>query len=144
MHYDVLFCRDAFATDPDLSNLLLDDFFRDAVHDCQAAWRDVIAASVEVGIPTPAFSTALAFYDGYRSAKLPANLIQVSNDVSKLMARSSAREDSLSSCIQNRALRFQRRVSTLQINNTLESPRLTYSHMAIQASLLLLVVNLLT
>ena len=55
----------------------LDDFFRDAVNDCQSAWRDVISKSVELGIPTPAFSTALAFYDGYRSAKLPANLIQV-------------------------------------------------------------------
>ena len=69
--------RDAFNKDPELSNLLLDDFFRDAVHDCQIAWRDVIAKSVEMGIPTPAFSTALAFYDGYRSEKLPANLIQV-------------------------------------------------------------------
>ena len=74
-----LFCyfREAFDKAPDLTNLLLDDFFRDAVHDCQSAWRDVISKSVEIGIPTPAFSTALAFYDGYRSAKLPANLIQV-------------------------------------------------------------------
>ena len=69
--------REAFDKAPELTNLLLDDFFRDAVHDCQSAWRDVISKSVEIGIPTPAFSTALAFYDGYRSAKLPANLIQV-------------------------------------------------------------------
>ena len=69
--------REAFDKDSDLTNLLLDDFFRDAVHDCQNAWRDVISKAVEMGIPTPAFSTALAFYDGYRSAKLPANLIQV-------------------------------------------------------------------
>jgi len=72
--------RDAFAKDPELSNLLLDDFFRDAVHECQAAWRAVIAKSVEIGIPTPAFSTALAFYDGYRAEKLPANLIQAQRD----------------------------------------------------------------
>ena len=71
--------RDAFAKDPDLSNLLLDEFFQDAVHSCQGAWREVIAKAVEFGIPTPAFSTALAFYDGYRSEKLPANLIQVNN-----------------------------------------------------------------
>jgi len=72
--------KEAFDKAPDLTNLLLDDFFRDAVHDCQSAWRDVISKSVEIGIPTPAFSTALAFYDGYRSAKLPANLIQAQRD----------------------------------------------------------------
>merc|ERR1712203_1001834 len=53
--------KEAFDKDSDLTNLLLDDFFRDAVHDCQNAWRDVISKSVELGIPTPAFSTALAF-----------------------------------------------------------------------------------
>jgi len=72
--------KEAFDKDSDLTNLLLDDFFRDAVHDCQNAWRDVISKAVEMGIPTPAFSTALAFYDGYRSAKLPANLIQAQRD----------------------------------------------------------------
>merc|ERR1711981_791441 len=72
--------KEAFDKDSDLANLLLDDFFRDAVHDCQNAWRDVISKAVEMGIPTPAFSTALAFYDGYRSAKLPANLIQAQRD----------------------------------------------------------------
>jgi len=72
--------KEAFDKAPDLTNLLLDDFFRDAVHDCQSSWRDVISKSVEIGIPTPAFSTALAFYDGYRSAKLPANLIQAQRD----------------------------------------------------------------
>merc|ERR1712051_155782 len=72
--------KEAFDKDSDLTNLLLDDFFRDAVHDCQNAWRDVISKSVEIGIPTPAFSTALAFYDGYRAEKLPANLIQAQRD----------------------------------------------------------------
>ena len=69
--------REAFEKEPELSNLLLDDFFRDAIHRCQSAWRDVIAKAVESGIPTPAFSTALAFYDGYRAQRSPANLIQV-------------------------------------------------------------------
>lgn len=69
--------KTAFTNYPDLTNLLLDPFFRDAIHDCQDAWRSVVANAVNLGIPTPAFSTALAYYDGYRSAKLPANLIQV-------------------------------------------------------------------
>merc|ERR1711962_1718933 len=61
-------------------NLLMDDFFKNAIHNCQAAWRKVVAAAVELGVPTPAFSTALAFYDGYRSERLPANLIQAQRD----------------------------------------------------------------
>merc|ERR1712051_166640 len=72
--------KEAFDKDSDLTNLLLDDFFRDAVHDCQNAWRDVISKAVLLGVPTPCFSTALAFYDGYRTAKLPANLIQAQRD----------------------------------------------------------------
>jgi len=48
--------------------------------DCQTSWRKVVATSVEIGIPTPCFSTALAFYDGFRSARLPANLIQAQRD----------------------------------------------------------------
>ena len=69
--------KQAFEHDPNLKNLLLDPFFKDAVHDSQAAWRKVVASSAMLGIPTPAFSTALAFYDSYRSARLPANLLQV-------------------------------------------------------------------
>ena len=72
--------RDAFKKNPDLTNLLLDDFFADAITRCQASWRRVVAKAVELGIPTPAFSTALAFYDGYRSARLPAKLIQAQRD----------------------------------------------------------------
>ena len=68
----------AFETDPSLSNLLLDDFFKNAIESCQSGWRNVIAQTALLGIPSPAFSCALAFYDGYRTAKLPANLIQVS------------------------------------------------------------------
>lgn len=57
--------------------MLLDPFFKNAIHNCQSAWRNVVATSALAGIPMPAFSTALAFYDGYRSARLPANLLQV-------------------------------------------------------------------
>ena len=70
----------AFDKNPDLENLLLDDFFRDAVHKAQAGWRKVIAAAVALGIPTPGFSAALAYYDGYRQARLPANLLQAQRD----------------------------------------------------------------
>lgn len=68
----------AYDKNPELSNLLLDDFFKNAIHECQDSWRKVLSAAALLGIPTPAFSTALTFYDGYRSGWLPANLIQVS------------------------------------------------------------------
>jgi len=71
--------KQAFELDPNLKNLLLNPFFKDAVHNSQTAWRKVVASSAMLGIPTPAFSTALAFYDSYRSARLPANLLQVKN-----------------------------------------------------------------
>jgi len=70
----------AFDKNPKLSNLLLDKFFSDAIHDSQESWRKVVAEGALHGVPTPAFSTALAFYDGYRSERLPANLIQVINN----------------------------------------------------------------
>jgi 6-phosphogluconate dehydrogenase len=72
--------RQAFSANPTLSNLLLDEFFRKAIHSAQAGWRKVVATAVELGIPTPTFSSALAFYDGYRSARLPANLLQAQRD----------------------------------------------------------------
>jgi len=72
--------KEAYDKNPNLENLLMDDFFKNAIHNCQAAWRKVVAAAVELGVPTPAFSTALAFYDGYRSERLPANLIQAQRD----------------------------------------------------------------
>jgi 6-phosphogluconate dehydrogenase len=65
---------------PDLQNLLLDDYFRTAIEKSQTAWRTVIAKAVAMGIPVPAFSSALAYYDGYRSASLPANLLQAQRD----------------------------------------------------------------
>ena len=70
----------AFDKNPTLDNLLLDDFFKNAIHKCQCSWRKVVAGAVELGVPTPCFSTALAFYDGYRSERLPANLIQAQRD----------------------------------------------------------------
>jgi len=72
--------KEAYEKKPNLENLLMDDFFNAAIHKCQAAWRKVVASAVELGVPTPAFSTALAFYDGYRSERLPANLIQAQRD----------------------------------------------------------------
>ena len=72
--------KEAFDRNPKLTNLLLDPYFTGEVHRCQPAWRDVVAAAVKAGIPVPAFSTALAFYDGYRSERLPANLLQAMRD----------------------------------------------------------------
>jgi 6-phosphogluconate dehydrogenase len=77
------FLRDikhAFDQNPDLTNLLLDPFFKHAIEQCQSAWRNVVATAVTKGIPVPALSTALAFYDGFRSARLPANLLQAQRD----------------------------------------------------------------
>ncbi len=72
--------KEAFDADPDLVNLLLAPFFKDAVETAQAAWRRVIIKSVELGIPMPAISAALAYYDGYRTEHLPANLLQAQRD----------------------------------------------------------------
>ncbi|CAB3986575.1 6-phosphogluconate dehydrogenase, decarboxylating-like [Paramuricea clavata] len=72
--------KEAFDKDAHLKNLLLDDFFKNAIEKCQDSWRKVVATAVTLGIPTPTFSSALAFYDGYRSETLPANLIQAQRD----------------------------------------------------------------
>ena len=72
--------RDAFANAPDLNNLLLDPFFLQAIDENQAAWRRVVSEAVKLGIPTPAFSSALAYYDSYRRGSLPANLLQAQRD----------------------------------------------------------------
>lgn len=72
--------KSAYDKNSNLSNLLLDDFFTNAVHNCQDSWRVIVAEAVRLGIPTPCFSTALSFYDGYRSAWLPANLTQAQRD----------------------------------------------------------------
>jgi 6-phosphogluconate dehydrogenase len=70
----------AFQNNPNLSNLLLDDYFKGVIERCQGSWRRVVAKAVENGVPIPAFTTALAFYDGYRSERLPANLLQAQRD----------------------------------------------------------------
>jgi 6-phosphogluconate dehydrogenase len=70
----------AYDKDANLANLLLDDFFSGALNKYQASWRKAIIHAIEIGVPTPAFSTALAFYDGYRTARLPANLLQAQRD----------------------------------------------------------------
>ena len=72
--------RDAFAKDPALSNLLVDDFFKQAIDRCQPSWRRVVARAAEMGFPLPAMSSALAFYDGYRHGRLPANMLQAQRD----------------------------------------------------------------
>ena len=72
--------RDAFEKDPELSNLLMDEFFTAAVRDAQDAWRRVVATATQLGIPMPAIGSALAYYDGYRSGRLPANLLQAQRD----------------------------------------------------------------
>jgi 6-phosphogluconate dehydrogenase len=72
--------KKAFDKNPGLQNLLLDEFFSNALNKYQASWRKAIVSAIEVGVPTPAFSTALAFYDGYRTERLPANLLQAQRD----------------------------------------------------------------
>jgi 6-phosphogluconate dehydrogenase len=72
--------KDAFESNPELTNLLLDPFFTEAMSKAQDAWRRVVIKAVELGIPMPAMSSALAYYDGYRTERLPANLLQAQRD----------------------------------------------------------------
>jgi len=70
----------AFATDPHLPNALLDSFFKAEIDKCQDGWRRVVSLAVLSGIPAPAMSAALSYFDGYRSERLPANLLQAQRD----------------------------------------------------------------
>jgi len=72
--------KEAFDKDPKLSNLLLDPFFKEKIESSQEAWRRVISTAVLNGVWTPAFSTALNYFDGYRNSRLPANLLQAQRD----------------------------------------------------------------
>ncbi len=72
--------KDAFDKDPALLNLMRDPYFMEVISRCQGSWRRTVASAFEQGIPIPAFSTALSFYDGYRTARLPANLLQAQRD----------------------------------------------------------------
>jgi 6-phosphogluconate dehydrogenase len=73
--------REAYDAEPDLANLMLADFFASALANAQEPWRRVVATAAELGIPTPAFSSSLAYYDGYRRARGPASLIQGLRDL---------------------------------------------------------------
>jgi 6-phosphogluconate dehydrogenase len=73
--------QEAFARDPDLTNLLLDPFFKEAIAERQSAWRKVVSAGQQGGIPLPAMGGSLAYYDAYRTGRLPANLVQAQRDL---------------------------------------------------------------
>ncbi len=70
----------AYENNPELDNLLLDGYFQNAIVKAEAGWRETIATAVQAGIPVPAMSSALSFYDGFRTEKLPANLLQAQRD----------------------------------------------------------------
>jgi 6-phosphogluconate dehydrogenase len=71
---------EAYERDPNLANLMLDPFFKDVLENAQESWRHVVASASTVGLPAPAFSSALAYFDSYRREQLPANLIQAQRD----------------------------------------------------------------
>jgi 6-phosphogluconate dehydrogenase len=72
--------KEAYDKNPELSNLLLDPFFKETIKDCVDSWRQVVAKATLAGIPVPAMSSALSYFDGYTSEKLPANLLQGQRD----------------------------------------------------------------
>jgi 6-phosphogluconate dehydrogenase len=72
--------KEAYDNNPELVNLLLDPYFRNVIEDAQPAWRRIISMSVNLGIPMPAMGAALSYMDGYRTARLPANLLQAQRD----------------------------------------------------------------
>ena len=72
--------KEAFDREPGLVNLLLAPFFSEAVSEAQPAWRRVVSLAAQLGVPMPAIGSALAYFDGYRHARLPANLLQAQRD----------------------------------------------------------------
>ena len=72
--------KEAFDRNPELANLLLDPYFSEQVSRAEESWRRVCAAAITHGIPLPAMTSALSYFDGYRSADLPANLLQAQRD----------------------------------------------------------------
>jgi len=72
--------KEAYDRKPELANLLLDPYFKEIIHRSQSNWRRVVITAAELGVPTPAFSSALAYFDSYRSERLPANLLQAQRD----------------------------------------------------------------
>ena len=71
---------EAYKAQPDLENLMLAPYFTEALASTQDSWRHVVATAATIGVPVPAFMSALAYYDGYRHASLPANLLQAQRD----------------------------------------------------------------
>jgi len=72
--------RDAFEKNPDIRNIMLDPYFTEKILNAQSGWRHVVTEAVKAGIPVPAFTTALCYFDGFRAARLPANLLQAQRD----------------------------------------------------------------
>jgi 6-phosphogluconate dehydrogenase len=72
--------KEAYDRQPNLANLLLDPYFAQVLTSYQSAWRHVVAVAAEHGVPVPAFMSALSYFDSYRSATLPANLLQAQRD----------------------------------------------------------------
>ncbi len=72
--------KQAFEKNPELENLLLDSYFTGVMERCQESWRTAVRQAVDFGIPVPALSSALMFFDGYRSSRLPSNLLQAQRD----------------------------------------------------------------
>ena len=72
--------KEAYDKDPELDNLLMDDYFSSVIKELIPAWREVVSYAVKIGVPMPAFSSALSYFDGYTSASLPANLLQAQRD----------------------------------------------------------------
>ncbi|HHT24046.1 MAG TPA: decarboxylating NADP(+)-dependent phosphogluconate dehydrogenase [Clostridiaceae bacterium] len=72
--------KEAFDAQPDLENLLLDDYFKNEIDQAQSGWRRIVSEAARIGLPAPAISSALSYYDGYRCENLPANLLQAQRD----------------------------------------------------------------
>ena len=72
--------KEAYDADPKLENLLLAPYFTQVIEKSQPDWRKVVIAAIELGVPVPAFTAALTYFDGYRQARLPANLLQAQRD----------------------------------------------------------------
>ena len=72
--------KDAYDHNPEIKNLLLDPFFKDKINNCQPGWRRIASIAMTHGVPIPAMTSSLSYYDGYRSARLPANLLQAQRD----------------------------------------------------------------
>ena len=72
--------KDAYDHNPEIKNLLLDPFFKDKINNCQPGWRRIASIAMAHGVPIPAMTSSLSYYDGYRSARLPANLLQAQRD----------------------------------------------------------------